>query len=645
METSGNKIDLEDMQTGFHDNDKTTNIREKNKENKVPDDGSIPMEYEYVRIIENYESENEKLKKEIASLEKARELSEKDNKEYRKECEQKIEEQKDQIIQYNSHINFLQSEKDNLQNRYNNLMASYEYKNKELDNIKKRNDFLQKEAAEYQSRLGDAKNFRLGDDDRNNSTHLTRDIEELQSEINIYARVKKGVSLNMEMVDNGLHEFDCSFESFKTSDEEEDNKKMLVKAFLQRVVLITIMDQMDKYLGQMDSIQKIQMDEKYEYLHELEVISRSKNLMTTVENFANNRDGKDEVSLVAPTKIRQQIYALLGDRGFSDITIKGEKISHPVIQNIASELSKVMNKYRSFSSEAKEKENDEMAPNIIREVIKIFYFRFKVQEPEAEYIWIKKGTKIDSTIMSGTWDDQVELWSVGLCFIPLIGINLNNEKHRKVLFPARVLAIKNKKGSKMGGIVKSIFSHNKRENSVDHKNSGQIQKEINRNKNRINNSEIIGSMFNNPPLSQIYSENPSKYTQASDQIKNSSQTRQTEKARNNNSSRNEKIVLNMDLSSLASYYDHSSPQNYSYTQDSQNNKHDLNNQTLRNDSFKDRNTSSHSSQDKNLASQDNSQNQNQNLNTPYQDHSEIDNSKKDNNTPPELPPKSPKSPK
>ncbi|CAG8704988.1 17601_t:CDS:1, partial [Acaulospora morrowiae] len=405
--------------------------------------------------VRDYEIENRNLKTKLQDLEKQSNYYI-DN--LIMQHNEEIQSLNDKYMHYYNSSNKYKNDCTNLWKQNEQYKRTNDGLFRELDNIKNVNEKLQKEAAEYQSKLGDARNYRLGDDDRNNSTRLTQDIDELQNNINTYARVKKGVELNMEMARRSLLEFGCSLE-FPTSNDEIEDNKMLIKALLQRVVLKTIMDKMNEYLNgpiNIDIDGAINID--IEPLREFDIFRKSLELIKSTADFTGSRVGKDEVSHVTPTKIRQQVFALLGDRGFSDIQSKNGIVEHPFITTIAKILDQQINKYRTFKNEEKKKEYDELAPNIIREVIKIFYFRCKVQEPEAEFEWIQKGERIDPTIMHGFWDDQIDQWSVDLCYFPLIGINLKNEKHRKVLYAARVLAVKEKEKKGFMKTTTAMFS-------------------------------------------------------------------------------------------------------------------------------------------------------------------------------------------
>ncbi|CAG8740099.1 1276_t:CDS:2, partial [Dentiscutata erythropus] len=296
------------------------------------------------------------------------------------------------------------NERNNLISRYNSLVRAFE-------ELTKKNEELKVEAAHYQSKLGDAKNFKLGDDDPNNSTALTRDIEHLQDNINSYARVKKGVTLNLETAQNALQQYGCSLENVANEDSEE---KILIKWLLQRILIQNVTDMMGRYLKNHSS-QLVPEGNR-----ELELIHTTSKMTELLGEFNKHRDGVDEVTQVAPIKLRQQIYAVLGDRGFADI--KGEQKEHPFITHVSTYIDLLMS---------------------------------RVQEPEATFRWFKRGDKVDPIQMVGPWDENIDQWFVDICYFPLIGIDLDNENNRKILFQARVAVYKDKE--KKPGFLNKLF--------------------------------------------------------------------------------------------------------------------------------------------------------------------------------------------
>ena len=85
-----------------------------------------------------------------------------------------------------------------------------------------------------------------------------------------------------------------------------------------------------------------------------------------------------------------------------------------------------------------------MINDIIRQVINIFFFRLKVQEPVAEWKFFENGTSINTIMMDASLDkSSLEEMYVDVCAFPVIGSNLceadEEDENLKVIFKARII--------------------------------------------------------------------------------------------------------------------------------------------------------------------------------------------------------------
>ncbi|RGB42329.1 hypothetical protein C1646_683524, partial [Rhizophagus diaphanus] len=147
---------------------------------------------------------------------------------------------------------------------------------------------------------------------------------------------------------------------------------------------------------------------------------------------------------IASTKLRKQIYSTLNNCGFSDIHGKSNTThEHPFITFYKEKLNKTMNELRNIKDQEKITVEN-LAATIIREVIKIFWFRLKIHESVVQYVWIPYNAKVDETFMKGgNFDDNDnENLYVNICYFPLIGRNLTSDNH-EVYVPAKVFVRKN----------------------------------------------------------------------------------------------------------------------------------------------------------------------------------------------------------
>ncbi|GBB86773.1 hypothetical protein RclHR1_01320008 [Rhizophagus clarus] len=329
-------------------------------------------------------------------------------------------------------------------------------KKKELSDLYKKNEELKNEASQYQSALGDARNYRLGDNDANNPTQLTREIGIIQDKINEFCKLKGGVEINEQNLARLLSErFNCKYET---------GDKVLPKAALQRVIIEKIIARTIEYMSKGSQLEMNDNKIVNKYL-ELDFLNSTNNYLSKINTLIKLRTGTDEVSFAAPKKIHQLVYAVLGDRGFGLSNDRGE---HEFVQELKDEIIDFMSQFRKIKKADKKKENEDMLADIIRNVIKMFIFRIKVLEPPAELIWIEKDAKVDATLMEvgSLEDDNYDDWVVNLCSFPLICVNPNSETDRKVLVPAKILGIKIEQKSSLSK-MKNFFISKPQQSGTD----------------------------------------------------------------------------------------------------------------------------------------------------------------------------------
>ncbi|CAG8484976.1 14420_t:CDS:1 [Funneliformis mosseae] len=320
-----------------------------------------------------------------------------------------------------------------------NYKKNADYYENYVDELKKANVDLKEQASKYQSALGIAKTFRLGDEDKNNSVQLRDDILSLQNALEIYiTNLRPNISIDIKMVNTLFTKYQSKIK-LKT----KDNAFSSIKAVLQRHVLETIFGYIKTYFDRTSSIfERVSFfNRKDDYYLEAQFVNKAKELDKLANEFASTRDGTDNVTSAVPIKIRQQIYAALGTRGFSDIVIDENKPNEHNFINLHKEkLNKEMDSYRKINDPAKEKEIKNKTADIIREVVRIFFFRLKTQEPIAEYEWISPNEEFDSNRMTeSSHEDDIENAYVDLCIFPLIYKKSNYSSNLQVYTPAKVL--------------------------------------------------------------------------------------------------------------------------------------------------------------------------------------------------------------
>jgi hypothetical protein len=218
----------------------------------------------------------------------------------------------------------------------------------------------------------------------------------------------------MEEVKKLLILYKCST---KITSQKDD--RLLIQAVLHRHVIETIFSYASHYFEQTGK-------------HEADIVKNETLLSEILAHTSKYRAGDDEITRIGPTKLRQQIYSILSNRGFANVIDNKGEHEHPFISSRKEELNKIMNQLRTIKDNGKKINSENLAATIIREVVKLFWFRLKVQEPVAEYFWIPNNTKVDQTIMKANQpeneDDDAEVDTyVDLCYFPQIGKDLDTK--------------------------------------------------------------------------------------------------------------------------------------------------------------------------------------------------------------------------
>ncbi|CAG8764226.1 13304_t:CDS:1, partial [Acaulospora morrowiae] len=293
-----------------------------------------------------------------------------------------------------------------------------------LRELEEKNAKLRKEASRYQSALGVATNVRLGDDDQNHSVQLKRDIENLQSALENYVtHLKPNMNIDVEKVRALAKEYGCM-----NKVTERNLDKSFIKAILQRRTLDLVLSyrpQLSKHHGK-------------DYALESDVELKMKDLLDLINVLTKSRDGNDKVTDATIIKIRQQVYGILGNRGFNDIIRNDRFFIHNLIFHISEKLNEMMNEYRKINDVNMKNRVESMAPKLVRDICKLFWFRVYVQEPALEYFFFPENVIIDQNMMEGKWnDDETNQLHVDICYFPMFGSSLQSSD-RKIHTPARV---------------------------------------------------------------------------------------------------------------------------------------------------------------------------------------------------------------
>ncbi|CAG8780946.1 9749_t:CDS:1, partial [Gigaspora margarita] len=285
-----------------------------------------------------------------------------------------------------------------------------------------------KEATKYKYALDNATSFHQ---DSDSAGQLSQDISDLHNKLENFCGLRKFADINEPAIRSLFKAY-----GYSISGNMKANKN-LISGLLERYVIETIIDRSNKYLECQDHDRVIDQDDQN---LEMEIINTTKKLLSLTKSISEYRSGTDAVSKAISTKLRQQIYGLLGNRGFSN---KGNKEHHLIIK-LSTEINGIMNYCRTISNKAKLSENEAMTNDIIRQVINIFLFRLKVQEPVANWKFFGQNTSINTIMMSASLDDHdLDNLCVNVCAFPVIGSDLcepdQEDENMKVIFPAQVI--------------------------------------------------------------------------------------------------------------------------------------------------------------------------------------------------------------
>ncbi|CAB5201089.1 unnamed protein product [Rhizophagus irregularis] len=338
-----------------------------------------------------------------------------------KEREQRLKD----VQRLENRVQNLEKEKEELKVENNNLVQRNGNLETQLEDLTKQYALLEDEASIYQTALGVATKFQLGDNDLNNAVNLYEDLLDLNDNIKKYVtNLKQDITVNMEEVKKLLLHYNCP-----TRIQSQKGDRLLIQAVLHRHVIETIFSYASYYFEQTGK-------------HEADIVKNETLLSELLAHTSKCRAGNDEITRIGPTKLRQQIYSILSNRGFANvIDNKGENNEHSFIACHKEKLNKIMNELRVINSNQKKITSENLAATIIREVVKIFWFRLKVQEPVVKYRWIQNNTLVDKTLMEvANLDDKDEVVNsyVDLCFFPLIERDIDSN-NRKIYTLAKVI--------------------------------------------------------------------------------------------------------------------------------------------------------------------------------------------------------------
>ncbi|CAG8542910.1 6196_t:CDS:2 [Funneliformis caledonium] len=323
------------------------------------------------------------------------------------------------------------NQRHDLQLRYDEIQGKFETEKKrlqqraqdsevEVSNLKKQLVESKAEASMYQSALGKATNVRWGDEDSNNLVQLTKVITEIVNSLTEVTTVKgRDITIDDDAANELFQKYNCStrisvkthavFANIKKDSPKRSSSLIVPKSYPQPVVI----DQNNNL--------------------EAEIYLSMTQLVGLVNHLAEARTGTDDITKITPIKIRQQIYAVLGTRGFC-------KNNHPFIDQLTTKILDTLSRYRQIKNEERLADLKEHTIKLIREIVHL-YFRLNAQEPVPDFKdFFEAGTPVQNNVMDGAWDDDlIDNLEVEICSFPLISVKSSKDQSKRVLCKAQVV--------------------------------------------------------------------------------------------------------------------------------------------------------------------------------------------------------------
>ncbi|CAG8552052.1 1714_t:CDS:1 [Paraglomus occultum] len=294
--------------------------------------------------------------------------------------------------------------------------------------LQRRNNMLEEEATGHQAALGDTTNVSWGDIGKIYSIQLGKDIVNLQNSLEEFIRLK---DIDQQAASMLLQKYDCRLEP----------TKLIVSAALQRYIIEKVLRYIKNYFnksiedlnGKSNNDLELYTKADLNYFLEALILNSTLSLESYIKEFAETRKGEDELTRMAGVKICQQVYAVLGNRGFA-------VNDHTFLVSIVNSVLNDLDKCRQIKDESKMKDIEDLAQSVVLEIIRIFYFRFRTQVPVVEYKFYESGDKFDSATMECAQDDDGEGDKpvVEICSFPLVGVNISDKKKRQIFNKAKV---------------------------------------------------------------------------------------------------------------------------------------------------------------------------------------------------------------
>ena len=115
----------------------------------------------------------------------------------------------------------------------------------------------------------------------------------------------------------------------------------------------------------------------------------------------------------------------------------GNICTHNFVCFASNELNRIMNNYRKINDVNKKEKVEAMAPELIQDIYKLFWFRLNVQEPITEIHFFGNDKFDPDTMIGMRYEEKVDQLYVDICYFPLVGRSLDSSD-KKIYTPTKV---------------------------------------------------------------------------------------------------------------------------------------------------------------------------------------------------------------
>ncbi|KAF0435644.1 hypothetical protein F8M41_004766 [Gigaspora margarita] len=331
----------------------------------------------------------------------------------------------DRVRQLETNISNLEDDIKSKDEEIRELKDKLEARDIKLHELIELNSSLRNETAKYSSEFRKATNFEFSDHDINNIGQLSNEIKQLKHDLKFFCTLRKSIAyLNEPYIKTLLNKYGCSTEVFR-----KNYNKNILEGLLQCYIIEVTISEAKNYLDIVEWSREACLEAK--------IKSTTNRLQEYTTSLSTQHFGTDIVSPAIPTKLRQIIYTLLSNQ---DLSQNKDESEHPIIGRLTKSILHIMISCCVIKDSVKNKKIESMAIEIVRQIIVIFLFRFKVQEPIIEYLWFESRDKIKLEFMKFSVDEDFKNAEVGICSFPLIITNFKKPDH-KVISKANIVKI------------------------------------------------------------------------------------------------------------------------------------------------------------------------------------------------------------